>query len=296
MRRKRPSDGALRHKAKQRGLLSLIVGHHGAKYTKAVLSHVAEGFDTVRIWSASPDRLTAQPDTILLAHSTPQGELLSYRGISEKELSKFLADEALTEIPAERLSTKIRRFSVDADGLNDLSASAGKVSLSLAGIILPERRTSEGLLIESTSLVWARIVEELKADWSKAYQIPPDKWEEIIAGAYFKAGFDEVILTPRSGDHGRDVIAIRKGVGSVKIIGSVKANRPRNLVRYDDIRALIGVLAGERNASKGVITTTSDFPPRVMSDPIIAPFVPYRLELMNSVRLKEWLSELLMKK
>ncbi|WP_370137360.1 hypothetical protein [Bradyrhizobium sp. USDA 313] len=30
-------------------------------------------------------------------------------------------------------------------------------------------------------------------------------------------------LTPRSGDHGRDVIAVRSGVGCIKIIGSVKA-------------------------------------------------------------------------
>ena len=53
-----------------------------------------------------------------------------------------------------------------------------------------------------------------------------EKWEEMIAGAYSRAGFDEVILTPRSGDYGRDVIAIRKGIGCIKIIGSVKAYKP----------------------------------------------------------------------
>src|SRR5215472_7722472 len=38
-----------------------------------------------------------------------------------------------------------------------------------------------------------------------AYQIPPEKWEEIVAGAFKKAQYDEVTLTPRSGDRGRDI-------------------------------------------------------------------------------------------
>jgi len=41
-------------------------------------------------------------------------------------------------------------------------------------------------------------------------------------------------------DHGRDVIAIRRGIGCIKIIGSVKAYKPGKLVRYDDVRALAG--------------------------------------------------------
>src|SRR5262249_31163577 len=130
------------------------------------------------------------------------------------------------------------------------------------------------------------------ADWRKAYEIPPHVWEEIIAGAYKNAGFDEVTLTPRSGDHGRDVIAIKKGIGSIKIIGSVKAYKPGLLVGYDEIRALLGVMTGERDTSKGIITTTSDFPPKVLDDPFIAPFIPTRLELMDGKMLKDWLLDL----
>ena len=43
---------------------------------------------------------------------------------------------------------------------------------------------------------------------------------------------------------------------------------------------------------KGIITTASDFPPNIMKDPFIAPFVPYRLELMNGKALQEWLKKL----
>jgi restriction system protein len=64
------------------------------------------------------------------------------------------------------------------------------------------------------------------------------------------------------------------------------------LVSYDAIRALIGVMQGERDTSKGIITTTSDFPPRVGEDPFIKPFMPTRVELINGQNLQKWLAEL----
>ena len=76
---------------------------------------------------------------------------------------------------------------------------------------------------------WFEIVKLLKADPSLAFQIPPRKWEEIIAGAYKKAGFEEVTLTPRSGDHGRDIIAVKQGLeGSASSIRS----KPINLATW----------------------------------------------------------------
>jgi restriction system protein len=172
-----------------------------------------------------------------------------------------------------------------------LAAGAQRATLSTSSIIIPERPTEEGVLIKCTSLVWNEVVHALGNDWSIAYQIPPERWEEIVAGAFKKANY-EVTLTPRSGDFGRDVIAIRRGVGCVKIIGSVKRYSPGNLVSYDDIRALLGVLGGEHDASKGIITTTSDFPPRVNEDKFIRQYLPTRLELMNGQELQKWLQEL----
>jgi restriction system protein len=72
----------------------------------------------------------------------------------------------------------------------------------------------------------------------------------------------------------------------------VKAYKPGKLVRYDDVRALLGVMSGEPDTSKGIITTTSDFPPNIRSDPYIAPFLPTRLELMNGEQLRTWLTDL----
>jgi len=165
-------------------------------------------------------------------------------------------------------------------------------NLTVSGVIIPDRAVNAGILIASTSVVWSEIVAKLRDDWSLAEQIPSRVWEEIIAGAFQKAGFNEVTLTPRSGDYGRDVIAIKRGIGCVKIIDSVKAYKSGHLVDYDDVRALLGVLSGERDASKAIITTTSAFPPRIAEDPFIAPFLPTRLELMDGPALQRWLEEL----
>jgi restriction system protein len=105
-------------------------------------------------------------------------------------------------------------------------------------------------------------------------------------------GYHEVTLTPRSGDLGRDVIAIKHGVGCMKVLGSVKAYAPGHIVPYDAVRSLMGVIASERDTSKGIITTTSDFPPLIESDELIKPLLPTRLELINGVNLQKWLTSL----
>jgi restriction system protein len=129
------------------------------------------------------------------------------------------------------------------------------------------------------------------------YKIPPRKWEEIIAGAYKEAQFDEVILTPRSGDLGRDVIAVKKGLGTVKLIDQVKAYRPGHLVTAEEVNALIGVLlGGSDGASKGFVTTTSDFAPNILKHPSISLQIPGRIELINGSKLQKRLIEIAQRK
>jgi restriction system protein len=176
----------------------------------------------------------------------------------------------------------------------ELSATAtvfSSISLLLQTIIVPGTKTAVGQLIEAVALPWFEIIELLKSDPTMAYKLPPRKWEEIIAGAYKKAGFDEVTLTPRSGDYGRDVIAVKRGLGFVRVIDQVKAYKPDHLVTADDVRALMGVLQGD-GASKGFLTTTSDFAPKLQEDPLIIPFIPSRLELINGKALLKRLEEL----
>lgn len=170
-------------------------------------------------------------------------------------------------------------------------AKANLPTLLAQSVIVPAGKTQEGLLIDAVAVPWFEIIAMLKKDPALAFQIGPDKWEEIIAGAYRKAGFDEVTLTPRSGDYGRDVIAVKRGLGTVRVIDQVKAYAPGNNVTANDVRALLGVLQGD-GASKGFLTTTSDFAPKLRDDILLKPFMPSRLELVNGKMLLDRLQEL----
>jgi restriction system protein len=164
-------------------------------------------------------------------------------------------------------------------------------SLLLQTVVLSGEKTDEGQIIEAVSLPWLEIVKYFEKYPTAIYQISDRKLEEIIAGAYKRAGFDEVILTPRSGDFGRDVIAIKRGLGTIRVIDQAKAYKPGHLVTANDVRALAGVLHCD-GASKGFITTTSDFAPRIKTDPLIKPLMPSRLELINGEALVKRLIEL----
>lgn len=162
----------------------------------------------------------------------------------------------------------------------------------LQAIVVLGPKTSEGHLIEAVGPAWSGILRILRRDPSEIYKIPPRRLEEMIAAWYEQSGFDQVVLTPRSGDGGRDVIAEKTGWGSVRFIDQVKAYRAGFLVTVEEVRALSGVLAADLRANKGVVTTTSDFAPRIRQDPSIAPFLPTRIELVNGTELVERLEAL----
>jgi restriction system protein len=116
--------------------------------------------------------------------------------------------------------------------------------------------------------------------------------EEIVAAAYERAGWDEVILTPRSGDHGRDVIAARKGFGAIKIYEQIKRYKAGHVVTAAEVRELAGVLLIEQNVSKAILTTTPQFAPGVATDDLLQRLMPYRLELKNGRQLRDWLDSI----
>lgn len=111
-----------------------------------------------------------------------------------------------------------------------LQVSEARPQILLRSVIVPDgalvvrgNRTKEGTIIEAVTIPWFEIIELLARDPNAAFELPAEKWEEIVAGAYRKAGYDRVTLTPRSGDRGRDIIAVKKGLGEVRVIDQVKA-------------------------------------------------------------------------
>ena len=164
--------------------------------------------------------------------------------------------------------------------------------ITLKALLVFGDRTHEGTLVKAVALPWFSILERIRRDPQATLQMDPRMWEEIIAGAYEKAGFDEVILTPRSGDKGRDVVATKNGIGSIRIFDQVKAYRPDHVVTAAEVRELLGVITGGQNVSKGVLSTTSTFAPRLAEDAYLKPYIPYRLELKPRDVLLQWLDDL----
>ena len=113
-------------------------------------------------------------------------------------------------------------------------------AISLKAVLDFGEATDDGRLVQAVAVPWFEIVRMLQRDPASLCQIDPIKWEEIIAGVYKRAGFDEVILTPRSGDKGRDVIATKWGTGSIRFFDQVKAYRPGHLVKAAEVREMLG--------------------------------------------------------
>jgi len=75
-------------------------------------------------------------------------------------------------------------------------------------------------------------------------------------------------------------------------LDQAKAYKPGHRVTHDDVRAMLGTLSTDANASKGVVTTTSDFQPGILLGDEFQRFMPYRLELKNGAQLAKWLSDI----
>lgn len=186
-------------------------------------------------------------------------------------------------------------FYSSADNVPNFIADLDVPNILLQAVVVPGAKTEDGILIEAVALPWFEIVEMMVKDPNAMYQLDWRKWEEMIAGAYKREGY-EVILTPRSGDKGRDVIATKPGFGSIRFIDQVKAYKPGHVVTSNDVMAMLGVLDAERNVSKGIITTTSTFAPGIHKDPRLLKLMPYRLELKPRDALLAWLTAIHNKK
>jgi len=173
----------------------------------------------------------------------------------------------------------------------ELTGHAPTVVVSLPEVLfsaLVEKgdRTGEGDLIIAVTPVFRRFLRELERDPNALYKLDSRQFEELIAGAYNEDGC-HVVLTPRSGDGGRDVIATRSDFGTIRVLDQVKLYRPHRVVEADDVRALYGVLGNDLGASKGIVTTTSRFAPGVYKE--FERQIPGRITLRDGEQLRDWL-------
>ena len=87
------------------------------------------------------------------------------------------------------------------------------------------------------------------------------------------------------------MIATRPGVGSVRIVGQVKAYHAGLVVNAEEVKAVCFTRDLDR-ASKAMVMTTSRFAPGILNDPRLQAHVPHQLELIDGERLRDWLLSL----
>lgn len=146
----------------------------------------------------------------------------------------------------------------------------GKIDLPLAGLALPSSEVivpqlhlpspyAERLL--TVEQVPIELVRRLATDPRTMHDLTPRQFEEFIAELVDGLGFQNVILTPRSGDGGRDVIASLRAHGiPMTFYFECKKYAEDNVVQLDTLRALLGVVAHNgTDANIGVLVTTSHF-------------------------------------
>tara|TARA_R110000868_G_scaffold34144_3_gene123439 strand:- start:5031 stop:5582 length:552 start_codon:yes stop_codon:yes gene_type:complete len=156
-------------------------------------------------------------------------------------------------------------------------------------------KNNRGVLVTLAAIPWLEIAQRLGRDPNFLFQFSqyPRKFEEFIAACYVKAGFDEVTLTPQRNDRGVDVIAVKKGVGSIRYLDQVKAYKPGHRVSHNDVRAMLGSLSLDPDASRGLVTTTSTFEPGILKmDGEFSSVLNNTLELKDGAATLKWIEDL----
>jgi len=106
-----------------------------------------------------------------------------------------------------------------------------------------------------------KVLRAVMADPRHLHRLTPRQFEEFTAEILDALGFRDILLTPRSGDGGRDVIASREIHGiPLTFYFECKKYAEDNKVQLDSLRALLGVVAhNATEANIGVLVTTSTF-------------------------------------
>lgn len=106
-----------------------------------------------------------------------------------------------------------------------------------------------------------RLFEAVMAHPQSLHSLTPRQFEEFIAEILHGIGFVDLLLTPKSGDGGRDIIASKK-VHNIPLTFYFECKKfaEGRKVQLDTLRSLLGVVAHHSSAANiGVLVTTSTF-------------------------------------
>jgi hypothetical protein len=166
------------------------------------------------------------------------------------------------------INDAIRRATLIAD--IDLSAPSEEADVPLT----PERAESQLVELVSPEVMadlqrveFAPLVllDRALRDPDLMHSLEARDFEKFIAALVDQLGFEDVVLTPRSGDDGRDIVATLRVHGmSILCAFECKRYAKDRAVGPDIARALLGTITqSSTRAAKGILVTTSYFSPSV---------------------------------
>lgn len=115
--------------------------------------------------------------------------------------------------------------------------------------------------LESVDLLPLRVLDRIYNAPRAIHQLTPRQFEDLVAEILDELAFEQIELTPRSADKGRDVVAIKRVHGLPLLFAfECKKNSPDRRVGLGVVRTLLGTVSqASTRADIGVLVTTSTF-------------------------------------
>lgn len=106
-----------------------------------------------------------------------------------------------------------------------------------------------------------KLVSKILKSPKEMKNLSPRQFEKFVAETLNQLGFKEIVLTPRSRDGGKDVVASYQINGiPLSFYFECKKYSEDNKVQLETLRALLGTLSHDaRDVNMGVLVTTSTF-------------------------------------
>ena len=129
------------------------------------------------------------------------------------------------------------------------------------------------------------LIDQLKRHPSSIHDLPPRKFEELIADLLSDLGW-RVELTAATRDGGKDILAyLNTEVGELLCLVEAKKYRPDRKVGVELVRTLYGTLC-DHQANSAMLVTTSSFSPDAVAFQMRH---QYQLSLREYAHVVEWI-------
>jgi HJR/Mrr/RecB family endonuclease len=168
------------------------------------------------------------------------------------------------------------------------TANESNIHLLFEDILFSSFSQNSSKIVTISTEIWSKIIAKLADNPTDLEKLDPRKFEELIAELLIRENM-QVQLTPRTKDGGVDIFVEKETVfGKHLYLVECKHYNKRNKVGVSIVRSLYGIVE-DKNATKGIIVTTSDFTRGVKS---FADLHKNRIDLKNGDSLVNWLNKI----